>query len=633
MDRFQLISHFTPTGDQPQAINKLADGLAKGYKFQTLLGVTGSGKTFTVANLIAKVQRPALVISPNKILATQLFQEFRSFFPENAVNFFVSYYDYYQPEAYLPDTDTYIAKDARINELLDQLRHSAIQSVLHRRDFIVVSSVSCIYGIGSPEEYERICVTVQKGDNLTPKKLVNQLKILQYEKQNQKKIKAGSYFQSRGKVFFVLPDGSLAVEVYFAKNKVQKIIGYQLKLTPNQKTLLSITDKQMELSELKIYPAKFFLTPKEKLLLSIENIKKELHERYYELLQEGKIVEAERLRERTLLDVHLLEKFGYCPGIENYERHLNFKEPGEPPYTILDYLPKDTIIFIDESHLTVPQIRAMARGDRRRKEVLIQHGWRLPSAIDHRPLTFEEFFAKDFQFIFVSATPGDYELKVSSQIAEQLIRPTGILDPEIEVRPSDRQIPDLIREISERIKRKHRVLILTLTKRSAENLCEFLISHGLKAYYLHSDIKTLKRAEIIKKLRQGEIDVLIGVNLLREGLDLPEVSLVAILDADKEGFLRNATTLIQAMGRAARHPEGKVILYAERISKAMEFAIRETERRRRYQLEFNLKNNIRPKQIIKDVYQTPAEILGKQKEVTVTKEELELFVEIEEQML
>jgi excinuclease ABC subunit B len=634
MERFRLISNFTPTGDQPQAIEKLVEGLNLGYKFQTLLGVTGSGKTFTMANVIERVQRPALVISPNKILAAQLFQEFRYFFPHNAISFFVSYYDYYQPEAYLPEIDTYIAKDARINELLDILRHGAIQNVLTRRDFIVVSSVSCLYGIGDPEEYQKIGVTLKLGERISTKNIVECLKWLQYERKNNKRLKGGTYsLLDKERVFFVLPDGSSAIEVWVQKNKISKILRYQLKLTPKEESLISFAGKIVELDEIKVYPAKFYLTPREKLKISIENIKKELHQRYYELVNEGKIVEAERLRERTLLDIKLLEKEGYCPGIENYSRHLSFREPGEPPYTILDYLPKDTIIFIDESHLTVPQIRAMARGDRRRKETLVAYGWRLPSAIDNRPLTFEEFFNKDFQFIFVSATPGPYERKVSSQIVEQLIRPTGILDPKIEIKPTENQVKDLILEIKKELSKGHRVLVLVLTKRSAEHLCEFLLNHGIKTHYLHSDIKTLKRSEIIKNLRKGEIEVLVGVNLLREGLDLPEVSLVAILDADKEGFLRNETTLIQAMGRAARHPEGRVILYADKMTQSLEKAIKETERRRKYQLEYNMKNGIKPQRIIKALHQTPAEILGHIEEKTITKEEIEAFVEIEESRL
>ena len=634
MERFRLISNFTPTGDQPQAIEKLVEGLNLGYKFQTLLGVTGSGKTFTMANVIERVQRPALVISPNKILAAQLFQEFRYFFPRNAISFFVSYYDYYQPEAYLPEIDTYIAKDARINELLDILRHGAIQNVLTRRDFIVVSSVSCLYGIGDPEEYQKIGVTLKLGERISTKNIIECLKWLQYERKNNKRLKGGTYsILDKERVFFVLPDGSSAIEVWVQKNKISKILRYQLKLAPKEESLISFAGEIVELDEIKIYPAKFYLTPREKLKISIENIKKELHQRYYELVNEGKIVEAERLRERTLLDIKLLEKEGYCPGIENYSRHLSFREPGEPPYTILDYLPKDTIIFIDESHLTVPQIRAMARGDRRRKETLVAYGWRLPSAIDNRPLTFEEFFNKDFQFIFVSATPGPYERKVSSQIVEQLIRPTGILDPKIEIKPTENQVKDLILEIKKELNKGHRVLVLVLTKRSAEHLCEFLLNHGIKTHYLHSDIKTLKRSEIIKSLRKGEIEVLVGVNLLREGLDLPEVSLVAILDADKEGFLRNETTLIQAMGRAARHPEGRVILYADKITQSLEKAIKETERRRKYQLEYNMKNGIKPQRIIKALHQTPAEILGHIEEKTITKEEIEAFVEIEESRL
>lgn len=632
---FRVVSEFKPTGDQPQAIRKLSEGLRKGYRFQTLLGVTGSGKTFTMAKIIEKTQRPALILSPNKILAAQLYQEFRSFFPYNAVHYFVSYYDYYQPEAYIPELDMYIAKDARINELLDQLRHAAIQSVLTRKDFIIVSSVSCIYGIGDPEEYKNICLNLKKGDNVSKKEIIEYLKNLQYEKNHSlTEIKAGSYFNDENKIFIINPDASYALEIFLEKNKVKEIRRYPIRKVKDEKISIQIDFNFENLEEIKIFPAKFFITSREKLKLAILNIRKELRERYWQLLKEGKIVEAERLKRRTLLDLALLEKNGYCPGIENYSRHLSFRNPGEPPYTLLDYLPKETIIFIDESHLSIPQLRAMYNGDRRRKEVLVEYGWRLPSALDNRPLKFDEFFAKDFQIIFVSATPGKFERKISSQIVEQLIRPTGIPDPEILVKPTKNQVLDLLEEIKKRLEKKQRVLVLTLTKRSAENLTEFLLEQGIKAHYLHSDIKTLKRAEIIKKLRLGEIEVLVGINLLREGLDLPEVSLVAILDADKEGFLRNSTTLIQAMGRAARHLEGKVILYADKITKSMEEAIRETERRRKYQLEFNKRHKITPKPIIKEIHMTPEEILGKVTyEEEITKEELELFIKIEKDNL
>ncbi len=632
---FKLVSKFKPTGDQPQAIRKLVKGLKNNFKYQTLIGVTGSGKTFTMANVIAQVQRPALVLSPNKVLAAQLYQEFRSFFPYNAVHYFVSYYDYYQPEAYIPETDTYIAKDARINELLDQLRHAAIESILTRKDFIVISSISCIYGIGDPEEYKNICLDLNINKKISYKDVISYLKTLQYEKGNFNEIKAGSYIVDKinKKIFLINPDGSYMLEISWDKDRIISLKRFLIKKSKDDIFKLEITGDFTPLEEIKIFPAKFFVTPKEKLDLAILNIKQELKERYWQLLKEGKLVEAERLKRRTLLDLKLLEKHGYCPGIENYSRHLSFRNPGEPPYTLLDYLPPETIIFIDESHLSIPQLRAMANGDRKRKETLVEYGWRLPSAIDNRPLTFDEFFAKDFQMIFVSATPGNFELKISSQIVEQLIRPTGIPDPEVEVRPTHNQIIDLLKEIKKRIAKNQRTLVLTLTKRTAENLTEFFLEQGIKAEYLHSDIKTLKRSEIIKKLRMGEIDVLVGVNLLREGLDLPEVSLVAILDADKEGFLRNTTTLIQSMGRSARHIEGKVILYADKITKSLENAIKETERRRKYQINFNKKNKISPRPIIKEIAETPLEILGKKVEKVITKEELELFVEIEENQL
>lgn len=636
---FKVVSNFEPTGDQPQAIKKLIRGLKIGLQYQTLLGVTGSGKTYTMAKIIEGSQRPALILSPNKILAAQLYQEFKSFFPNNNVHYFVSYYDYYQPEAYLPETDTYIAKDAKINDILDKLRHAAVESVLTQKNFIVVSSISCIYGIGDPEEYNNICLELNQNQIILFKDLIDYLKALQYQRNVQRKIKAGSYFylnnKKNKKIYIFNPDGRYAIEITLNNKTIDQIKRINLNSQDedflvkfNEKTNFEIVNK------IKIFPAKFFITSKEKLKLAILNIKAELKERYWQLLSEGEIVKAERLKQRTLLDITLLEKQGYCSGIENYSRHLSFRNSGEPPYTLLDYLPPETIIFLDESHLDIPQLKAMARGDRRRKESLIEHGWRLPSALDNRPLTFEEFLSKKFQIIFVSATPGNFEIKKSQQIVEQLVRPTGILDPEIEIRPTQNQIVDLIKEIKKRIIKNQRVLALTLTKKSAENLTNFLLDHGIEAQYIHANVKTLQRAEIIKKLRLNEIKVLVGINLLREGLDLPEVSLVAILDADREGFLRNTTTLIQAMGRSARHIEGKVILYADKITKSLEEAIKETERRRNYQLKFNEKNNIIPKTINKEIFTTLDEILGTQRRLEIeTKEELEIFVKLEESEL
>jgi len=621
-----------PTGDQPQAIKKLVAGLKKGYKFQTLLGVTGSGKTATMAWVIEKSKRPAFIISPNKMLAAQLYQEFKTFFPKNQVHYFVSYYDYYQPEAYLPETDIYIAKDVKINEYLDQLRHEAIQAVVNHQDFIIVSSVSCLYGIGDPQEYQNIGVEIKINQYLNVKDFLNSLKILQYNK-SRRELKAGTFnFYKVNKNLtqfeIISPQATELLIIEIEKQIVKEIRKFELiKKFENKKIDLKIKkNSQVNLEKIKIYPAKLFITPQEKLNLALNNIKQELEERYWELIKQNKIVEAERLRRRTLNDIEMLKTKGYCQGIENYERHLNFKKPGEPPYTILDYLPPETIIFIDESHLTLPQIKAMARGDRKRKETLVEHGWRLPSAIDHRPLTFEEFFNKNFQMIFVSATPGDFERKISSQLVEQLIRPTFIPDPIIEIRSAENQIVDLLREIDKHLQKKERVLILAVTKRSAENLTEFLSNYDLKVHYLHSDIKTLKRPEIIRKLRNGEIDILVGVNLLREGLDLPEVSLVCILDADKEGFLRNTTTLIQAIGRASRNLNGRVILYANKITRSMAEAIEETERRRKIQIEFNKKYNLQPRPIIKELIVTPLEEFHKKEEI-ITKEELIIFLE------
>ncbi|GIW65960.1 MAG: UvrABC system protein B [Candidatus Parcubacteria bacterium] len=634
---FRFFQNIKPTGDQPQAIKKLISGLNKGYSYQTLLGVTGSGKTATMAWVIEKTKRPAFIVCPNKMLAAQLYQEFKTFFPINQIHYFVSYYDYYQPEAYLPESDTYIAKDARINEYLDQLRHSAIQAILNHQDFIIISSVSCLYGITNPEDYEKVGIEIKINQYLNIRNLISSLKVLQYNKLNNE-IKAGAFkifnikrnlkqieiVSSNANDFFVI-----ILEKNFVKQikryEVLKKFDYRLKLIINR-------NSEEDLDKIKIYPAKLFITDNEKLTLAINNIRQELDERYWQLLKENRIIEAERLKRRILSDIEMLTTKGYCQGIENYERHLNFKQPGEPPYTILDYLPQETIIFIDESHLTIPQIKAMARGDRKRKEVLVEYGWRLPSAIDHRPLTFEEFFSKNFQIIFVSATPSHFEKKNSSQIVEQLIRPTFIPDPIIEIRSSDNQIVDMLREIEKNINNKGRIIILTATKKSAENLTEFLSNYDLKVHYIHSDIKTLKRPEIIRNLREGKIDILIGVNLLREGLDLPEVSLVCILDADKEGFLRNSTTLIQAIGRASRNINGRVILYANKITKSMKEAIEETERRRKYQIEFNKKYNLQPRPIIKELIKTPLEEFNS-KEKEITKEELLLFLEEEKNNL
>lgn len=627
---FKLVTNFKPTGDQPQAIEKLTLGLKKGFKFQTLLGVTGSGKTFTIANVIHNTQRPALIISPNKILAAQLFQELRSFFPENEVHYFVSYYDFYQPEAYLPETDTYIAKDARINELLDQLRHATLQALATNSEFIVVASVSCIYGFGDPEEYQQIGLELKVGNRVNFKELYYYLLELQYERVSTNQIKAGGFSISKDELAIVDPGGQRRWILEFRQKTIVSIREQKLKRKLKDALYLEIIPHQeRKLEQIKIFPAKFFVTPRAKLELAIRNIKNELQIRYFELLKEGKRIEAERLRRRTLLDLKLLEEKGYCPGIENYSRHLAFRKPGQPPYTLLDYLPSETIIFIDESHLTVPQLRAMAIGDRRRKENLIAYGWRLPSAIDNRPLKFEEFLKKNFQIIFVSATPGPFEREHSAQIAEQLIRPTGIVDPVIEIRPAQNQVQDVVNEAKKRINQGERVLILTLTKKSAEDLCEYLLANKIKAQYFHSDIKTLKRPEIIRDFRLGKIEVLVGVNLLREGLDLPEVSLVAILDADREGFLRNSTTLIQAMGRTARNINGKVILYADKITKSLKEAIQETERRRKYQIEYNLQHQITPQPIIKEITPTPLDILGKPSQSRITKESLLEFLQSE----
>ena len=576
---FQLSRPYEPTGDQPQAIKKLADGITTGAQHLVLLGATGTGKTYTMANVIAAVNRPALVISPNKTLAAQLYQEFKQFFPKNAVHFFVSYYDYYQPEAYIPATDTYIEKDASINEFIDQLRHATTASALTRRDFVIVASVSCIYGIGNPEEYQKASLTLTKGVVLSREKLLKQLIALQYQRDEENQ-RAGT-FRARGEIIeIVSPDASATIRVEIEKNKI-------VRLTDNTVC---------------IFPAKHFVTPQEKLGLAIANIETEMKTRVKELKRIGKELEADRLKERTLRDIAAIRELGYCPGIENYSRHLDFRASGKPPHTLLDYLPKDTLIFIDESHLSIPQISGMHAGDRSRKQTLVDYGFRLPSAIDNRPLTFAEFNEKIGQVVYVSATPASYERKkAATTFAEQIIRPTGLLDPTVETRATKHQVRDALAEIKKRRVKGDRTLVVSLTKRLAEDIADFLRQEGINACYLHSDVKTLERPEILRKLRAGEYDAVVGINLLREGLDLPEVALICIFDADQEGFLRNETSLIQTMGRASRHPRGHVILYADSITRSMKSAIQETKRRRAIQHAHNKKYGITPTPLNKEI--------------------------------
>jgi len=583
---FKLVSTFKPTGDQPRAIKKILSGLEAGQKKQTLLGITGSGKTFTMASIIEKANLPTLIISPNKTLASQLYQEFKEFFPENAVHYFVSYYDYYQPEAYIPQSKTYIQKDARINEEIDKLRHAAIQSVLSKKDTIVIASVSCIYGIGDPNEYQRARLELKLGQTISLQDLSRHLNYLQYEKVTTDP-KLGQFKITANKLFIHLVTGEI-LEIYLDKKKINKIT----KVHNSQFVILN---------SLVIYPSKFWIAPQGKLKLALRNIRMEMEERIEELQSANKFEEAERLEKRVLLDLEMLDKKGYVNGIENYSRHLGFRKPGEPPLTLIDYLPKPFLLFIDESHIAMPQLNAMSIGDRQRKNALINYGFRLPSALDNRPLTFNEFEDKIRQTIYVSATPGPYELEGSEQIAEQLVRPTGILEPKIFVRPATQQVRHLLEAIRKRIAVNERVLALTLTKRSAEDLTEFLLENNIKAKYLHSEIKTLNRPIILNALRSGEIDVVVGVNLLREGLDLPEVSLVAILDADREGFLRNYRGLMQMAGRAARSTNGQVFLYADLLTGSIKRLIQETERRRKIQERSNKKLDITPTTIRKPI--------------------------------
>ncbi len=606
--KFKLISKFKPTGDQPQAIAKLVEGVAKGYRDQTLLGVTGSGKTFTMAAIIEKIQKPTLVISHNKTLAAQLYGEFRQFFPENAVHYFVSYYDYYQPEAYIPHTDTYIEKEATINEEIDRLRHAATQSLLNRRDVLIVASVSCIYGLGERAEYEAMGRHFHVGQKIKRNQLLRDLVKIQYSR-DDREFKRGSFRVKGENIDIHLATGEAAVQIVMFGDVIDKINIFTIR--PGLDVPLWSAEYRrlhgQELKEITILPAKHFMTPQEKMEEALKNIRQELKLRLLELKKLGKEMEAYRLEKKTNYDLEMMEEVGYCNGIENYSRHLTGRSPGQAPETLIDFFfpfakasggkPKDFLMFADESHVTIPQIRGMHAGDQSRKQTLIDFGFRLPSARDNRPLNFKEFNDKINQIIYVSATPAEYEIKKSKQIVEQLVRPTGLLDPEIEVRPNAGQIQDLIKEIKIRTEKGQRTLVTTLTKRMAEELAGFLKEQGIKVQYLHSEVETLERVEILRDLRLGKYDVLVGINLLREGLDLPEVSLAAILDADMSGFLRTETSLIQTMGRAARHLNGKVIMYGDKITPAMRYAINETKRRRRYQENYNKKHGITPRQI------------------------------------
>lgn len=589
--QFELVSKYTPQGDQPTAIKELVSGINNGVKHQTLLGATGTGKTFTISNVIKEINKPTLIIAHNKTLAGQLYSEFKEFFPNNAVEYFVSYYDYYQPEAYVPQTDTFIEKDASINDEIDKLRHSATSALFERKDVIIIASVSCIYGLGSPEEYGEMVLSIRVGMEMERNQLLRKLVDIQYER-NDINFQRGA-FRVRGDVVEIFPvsKDEHCVRVEFFGDEVERI-----------REVDALTGEIIgERDHVAIFPASHFVTREEKMRIAIQNIETELEEQLTFLRGEGKLLEAQRLEQRTRYDLEMMREMGFCSGIENYSRHLTLRPPGSTPYTLIDYFPKDFLMVIDESHVTVPQVRGMYNGDRARKEVLVNHGFRLPSAMDNRPLQFQEFEEHVNQIVYVSATPGPYEQEHSPEMVEQIIRPTGLLDPTIDVRPIEGQIDDLLGEINERITRDERVLITTLTKKMSEDLTDYLKELGIKVQYLHSEIKTLERIEIIRDLRLGKYDVLIGINLLREGIDIPEVSLVAILDADKEGFLRSERSLIQTVGRAARNSNGHVIMYADKITNSMEIAISETKRRRAIQEEYNRKHGIVPKTIQKDI--------------------------------
>jgi excinuclease ABC subunit B len=590
--KFQLVSQYSPQGDQPKAIEALVDGIRSGKKHQTLLGATGTGKTFTVSNVITQINKPTLVLAHNKTLAGQLYSEFKDFFPNNAVEYFVSYYDYFQPEAYVPQTDTFIEKDASINDEIDKLRHSATSSLFERDDVIIIASVSCIYGLGSPEEYRELVLSLRVGMEVERNQLLRKLVDIQYDRNDLNFIRGT--FRVRGDVVEIFPASrdEHCIRVEFFGDEIDRI-----------REVDALTGEILgEREHVAIYPASHFVTRDEKMKIAIENIEKELEERLSELRENDKLLEAQRLEQRTQYDLEMMREMGFCSGIENYSRHLTLRPPGSTPYTLLDYFPKDFLLIVDESHVSIPQVRGMYNGDQARKQVLVDHGFRLPSALDNRPLTFAEFEQHIDQIIYVSATPGPYELEHAPDAIEQIIRPTGLLDPIIDVRPIEGQIDDLIAEINDRVEKNERVLVTTLTKKMSEDLTDYLKEIGIKVQYLHSEVKTLERAEIIRDLRLGKYDVLIGINLLREGLDIPEVSLVTILDADKEGFLRSERSLIQTIGRAARNSNGKVIMYADKMTRSMEIAISETKRRRAIQEEYNEKHGVTPTTIVKSVH-------------------------------
>ena len=591
MDHFELVSKYTPQGDQPEAIRQLIEGINSGKHFQTLLGATGTGKTFTISNVIKEVNKPTLVMAHNKTLAGQLYSEFKEFFPNNAVEYFVSYYDYFQPEAYVPSTDTFIEKDASINDEIDKLRHSATSSLFERQDVIIIASVSCIYGLGSPEEYREMVLSLRTGMEIDRNQLLRRLVDIQYER-NDLNFQRGT-FRVRGDVVEIFPASrdEHCVRIELFGDEIDRI-----------REVNALTGEIMaEREHVAIFPASHFVTREEKLKVAIQNIEKELEERLIELRGNDKLLEAQRLEQRTRYDLEMMREMGFCSGIENYSRHLTLRPAGSTPYTLIDYFPEDFLLVMDESHVSLPQVRGMFNGDQARKQVLVDHGFRLPSAMDNRPLTFQEFEKHIHQAVFVSATPGVYEKEHTPEMIEQIIRPTGLLDPIISIRPIEGQIDDLIAEINDRIEKNERVLVTTLTKKMSEDLTDYLKELGIKVQYLHSEVKTLERIEIIRDLRLGIYDVLIGINLLREGLDLPEVSLVAILDADKEGFLRSERSLIQTSGRAARNANGQVIMYADKITNSMEIAINETKRRRTIQEEYNKKHGITPKTIQKEI--------------------------------